>query len=89
MTRMGADRNSRRARSQLRASHETPHKPVPTTFVQLTTTELRNAQLVSEGRSKQGGGRSAGSHHTVAFRLRTVSQRPASPPAASCHRNQA
>jgi hypothetical protein len=64
---MGADRNSQeRAFSQLRASHETPRKPVPATFVQLTTTELRNAQLGSEGRSKQGGGTSAGSHHTAA-----------------------
>jgi DNA-binding CsgD family transcriptional regulator len=62
-----------RAASELRASGETARKRDPSTLVQLTATELRIAQLVSQGMSnKEVAEVSWISPRTVAFHLRNV-----------------
>jgi DNA-binding CsgD family transcriptional regulator len=62
-----------RAAAELRASGETARKRDPSTLVQLTPTELRIAQLVSEGRSNKEVAEVCWiSPRTVAFHLRNV-----------------
>jgi DNA-binding CsgD family transcriptional regulator len=62
-----------RAASELRASGETARKRDPSTLVQLTPTELRIAQLVSQGMSNKEVAELCWiSPRTVAFHLRNV-----------------
>jgi DNA-binding CsgD family transcriptional regulator len=62
-----------RAANELRASGETARKRDPSTLVQLTPTELRIAQLVSEGMSNKDVAEACWiSPRTVAFHLRNV-----------------
>ena len=62
-----------RAAQELRASGETARKRDPSTLVQLTPTELRIAQLVSQGLSnKEVAAQCWVSPRTVAFHLRNV-----------------
>jgi DNA-binding CsgD family transcriptional regulator len=62
-----------RAASELRASGETARKRDPSTLVQLTPTELRVAQLVSQGMSNKEVAELCWiSPRTVAFHLRNV-----------------
>jgi DNA-binding CsgD family transcriptional regulator len=62
-----------RAAGELRASGETARKRDPSTLVDLTPTELRIAQLVSEGRSNKEVAEFCWiSPRTVAFHLRNV-----------------
>ena len=62
-----------RAAAELRASGETARKRDPSTLVQLTPTELRIAQLVSQGMSnKEVAAQCWISPRTVAFHLRNV-----------------
>jgi DNA-binding CsgD family transcriptional regulator len=62
-----------RATSELRASGETARKRDPSTLVQLTATELRIAQLVSQGMSNKEVAELCWiSPRTVAFHLRNV-----------------
>ena len=62
-----------RAAVELRASGETARKRDPSTLVQLTPTELRIAQLVSQGLSnKEVAAQCWVSPRTVAFHLRNV-----------------
>jgi DNA-binding CsgD family transcriptional regulator len=62
-----------RASSELRASGETARKRDPSTLVQLTPTELRIAQLVSQGMSNKEVAELCWiSPRTVAFHLRNV-----------------
>ncbi len=62
-----------RAAQELRASGETARKRDPSTLVQLTPTELRIAQLTSQGLSnKEVAAQCWVSPRTVAFHLRNV-----------------
>jgi DNA-binding CsgD family transcriptional regulator len=70
---LGADPLAERAASELRASGETARKRDPSTLVQLTPTELRIAQLVSQGMSNKDVAELCWiSPRTVAFHLRNV-----------------
>ncbi|HYP44205.1 MAG TPA: AAA family ATPase [Propionibacteriaceae bacterium] len=70
---LAADPLAQRAAAELRASGETARRRDPSTLVQLTPTELRIAQLVSDGMSnKDVAERCWISPRTVAFHLRNV-----------------
>ncbi len=70
---LAAEPLAERAASELRASGETARKRDPSTLVQLTPTELRIAQLVSEGLSNKEVAEACWiSPRTVAFHLRNV-----------------
>jgi DNA-binding CsgD family transcriptional regulator len=70
---LAAEPLAERAASELRASGETARKRDPSTLVQLTPTELRIAQLVSEGMSNKEVAEACWiSPRTVAFHLRNV-----------------
>ena len=70
---LAADPLAERAVAELRASGETARKRDPSTLVQLTPTELRIAQLVSQGMSNKEVAELCWiSPRTVAFHLRNV-----------------
>jgi len=70
---LAADPLAERAAAELRASGETARRRDPSTLVQLTPTELRVAQLVSEGMSNKDVAELCWiSPRTVAFHLRNV-----------------
>jgi DNA-binding CsgD family transcriptional regulator len=70
---LAADPLAERAAAELRASGETARKRDPSTLVQLTPTELRIAQLVSQGMSNKEVAQLCWiSPRTVAFHLRNV-----------------
>ena len=70
---LAADPLAERAASELRASGETARRRDPSTLVQLTPTELRIAQLVSQGMSNKEVAELCWiSPRTVAFHLRNV-----------------
>ena len=70
---LGADPLAERSASELRASGETARKREATTLIQLTPTELRMAQLVSQGMSNKDVAELCWiSPRTVAFHLRNV-----------------
>ena len=70
---LGADPMADRAAAELRASGETARKRDPSTLVQLTPTEARIAQLVSQGMSNKEVAEACWiSPRTVAFHLRNV-----------------
>ncbi|MFP5282569.1 MAG: helix-turn-helix transcriptional regulator, partial [Actinomycetes bacterium] len=70
---LAADPLAERAAAELRASGETARRRDPSTLVQLTPTELRIAQLVSEGMSNKDVAQLCWiSPRTVAFHLRNV-----------------
>ena len=70
---LAADPLAERAAAELRASGETARRRDPSTLVQLTPTELRIAQLVSEGMSNKDVAELCWiSPRTVAFHLRNV-----------------
>jgi DNA-binding CsgD family transcriptional regulator len=70
---LAAEPLAERAAAELRASGETARKRDPSTLVQLTPTELRIAQLVSEGMSNKEVAEACWiSPRTVAFHLRNV-----------------
>ena len=70
---LAAEPLTERAAAEQRASGETARKRDPSTTVQLTPTELRIAQLVSQGLSnKQVAEACWISPRTVAFHLRNV-----------------
>ncbi len=70
---LAADALAERAAAELRASGETARRRNPSTLVQLTPTELRVAQLVSEGMSNKDVAALCWiSPRTVAFHLRNV-----------------
>jgi DNA-binding CsgD family transcriptional regulator len=70
---LAADPLAERAASELRASGETARKRDPSILVQLTPTELRVAQLVSQGMSNKNVAELCWiSPRTVAFHLRNV-----------------
>jgi DNA-binding CsgD family transcriptional regulator len=70
---LGADPFAERAAAELRASGETARRRDPSTLVQLTPTELRIAQLVSQGMSNREVAEECWiSPRTVAFHLRNV-----------------
>jgi DNA-binding CsgD family transcriptional regulator len=70
---LAADALAERAAAELRASGETARRRNPSTPVQLTPTELRVAQLVSEGMSNKDVAALCWiSPRTVAFHLRNV-----------------
>jgi DNA-binding CsgD family transcriptional regulator len=70
---LAAEPLAERAAAELRASGETARKRDPSTLVQLTPTELRIAQLVSQGMSNKEAAEVCWiSPRTVAFHLRNV-----------------
>jgi DNA-binding CsgD family transcriptional regulator len=70
---LAAEPLAERAAAELRASGETARKRDPSTLVQLTPTELRIAQLVSQGMSNKDVAELCWiSPRTVAFHLRNV-----------------
>jgi DNA-binding CsgD family transcriptional regulator len=70
---LGAEPLVDRAASELRASGETARKRDPSTLTQLTPTEMRIAQLVSQGMSNKEVAELCWiSPRTVAFHLRNV-----------------
>ena len=70
---LAADPLAERAAAELRASGETARRRDPSTLVQLTPTELRIAQLVSQGMSNKDVAELCWiSPRTVAFHLRNV-----------------
>ncbi len=70
---LAAEPLAERAAAELRASGETARKRDPSTLVQLTPTELRIVQLVSEGMSNKDVAEACWiSPRTVAFHLRNV-----------------
>ncbi|WP_148575390.1 helix-turn-helix transcriptional regulator [Nocardioides caldifontis] len=70
---LAAEPLAERAATELRASGETARKRDPSTLVQLTPTELRIAQLVSQGMSNKEVAEVCWiSPRTVAFHLRNV-----------------
>ena len=70
---LAAEPLAERAAAELRASGETARKRDPSTLVQLTPTELRIAQLVSQGMSNKDVAELCWiSARTVAFHLRNV-----------------
>ena len=70
---LAADPLAERAAAELRASGETARRRDPSTLVQLTPTELRIAQLVSQGMSNKEVAELCWiSPRTVAFHLRNV-----------------